>query len=382
MKTLASAALFLGVFGLVACGGDDGPSFVDGGGGDARQVCNPVTQQGCESGEKCASLIESVDPVLVRTACVENGTVPVGGACTVGDPGPTGFDDCEASSGQGNECINGICTEVCSTSPNTCGTGFVCVLFDGLFDDVGDGQSTGACAPACDPVSQDCANAADGCYFQFRQNSGVCAGVPMPAADNTQDVACYGPGGDETTTGCFLNGCAKGHAAILPNDPDVQMPSFQCAFFCSPVDNQMEDAPAVEGAQAPPTQWDCNSANDVAANGDRVGPGAAGSHECRYLNSFYTDTGMVVNTIGFCVPVDPWLSCANFDLDGCLAAASEQNPNPPECAGATPGCIDEANIPASQRQKLQRVYEAQGIKKPAFFGTSVRDKLSDSPFVH
>lgn len=380
MKTLASAALFLGAFGLAACGGDDGPSFVDGGGGDARQVCNPVTQQGCESGEKCASLIESADPVLVRTACVPNGTVEVGGACTVGEPGANGYDDCEAASGQGNECINGICTEVCSTSPNTCGTGFVCVLFDGLFDDVGDGGSTGACAPACDPVSQDCAAATDGCYFQFRQNSGVCAGIPMPAADNLQDDNCYGPAGDNTTSGCFLNGCGKGHAALVPNDPDAQMPAFLCAFFCSPADNQQGAAPSLQGIQNPPTQFDCN----LDAGETREGP-SVGQHECRYLNSFYADTGMVSATIGFCVsPVDPiaWGSCADFDLDQCLMDASETNPNPPSCAGATPGCVDEASINATQRAVLQRVYEAHGIKKPLFFGSAVRDKLNDSPIVH
>src|SRR5690349_13662761 len=86
MKTLAFAALFMGATGLLACGGggdDDGPDFpadaMPGGG----EACNPVTQQGCAEGEKCSWIVAQVTPTFLgQTACVRDGNVDLGGACS------------------------------------------------------------------------------------------------------------------------------------------------------------------------------------------------------------------------------------------------------------------------------------------------------------
>ena len=83
----------LAVVALAACGGNGG----GGGDGGSTAVCNPVTQAGCEAGEKCAQLVQSDDPFLASTACVPDGSVTDGGACTRGAAGQaTGYDDCVA----------------------------------------------------------------------------------------------------------------------------------------------------------------------------------------------------------------------------------------------------------------------------------------------
>ncbi len=359
MKKIASAALFVGALGLVACGGggDDSPTFADSGidGGNAA-ACNPVTQQGCEAGEKCGTLIESDMPVLARTACVPNGSVPPGGMCTVGDPGATtGFDDCEAEADQGFECVNGTCNEVCSRSPNSCASG-ACVLFEGLFDDVGDGMSTGVCAPSCDPVAQDCTTMTQGCYFDFNASAGICAGVPMPAQTATQNQPCYGP----AAGACYLNGCAKGFAALVPDDPDSMSPDFLCAFFCSPTNTSMNttDGPGpATGIQAPETQFDCK--NDAGET--RVGPGVGNAYECRFLNGFYADTQDVSPTIGFCVEAATWGSCTAFDVLACVNAANPMTD--PACETATPGCFNSGDLPAEGRATLQKILERPALGK-------------------
>jgi hypothetical protein len=275
-----------------------------------------------------------------------------------------------ASADTGYECVNGSCSEVCSRSPNSCSSG-ACVLFEGLFDDVGDGMGTGVCAPSCNPVAQDCMTATAGCYYDFNANAGICAGVPMPAMSATQNMTCYGP----ASGACYLNGCAKGHAALVPDDPDSMSPNFLCAFFCSPANTTMTQGSATTatGTQAPPAQFDCR--ND--AGEARVGPGVGGTFECRYLNSFYGDTGDVNNSIGFCVETATWGSCRAFDLETCVASMDPENE--PACDAATPGCVDVATLPASKRQVLERVLPRPILGKKVIAPAS--GKLEDTQVI-
>ena len=115
MKKQILVALSALAFGACGGGGDDGDNGGivvgadannGGGGGGGDAVCNPVTQAGCEAGEKCAQLVESEEPFLARTACVPDGSVTAGGACTRGEAGANGYDDCVA----GFDCLNGVCT--------------------------------------------------------------------------------------------------------------------------------------------------------------------------------------------------------------------------------------------------------------------------------
>jgi hypothetical protein len=92
------------------------PVFDAGLDGGVAGACNPITQQGCDAGEKCSWLVVQEDPFLGRTDCVPDGTVAVGGACTEGPPGETtGYDDCAA----GSLCIAGMCKTICSIEPDS-----------------------------------------------------------------------------------------------------------------------------------------------------------------------------------------------------------------------------------------------------------------------
>src|SRR5688500_6936904 len=52
-------------------------------GSPEASACNPVTQQGCAEGEKCSWIVAQVAPTFLgQTACVRDGNVPLGGACT------------------------------------------------------------------------------------------------------------------------------------------------------------------------------------------------------------------------------------------------------------------------------------------------------------
>jgi hypothetical protein len=76
-------------------GADLAPAPVDGGAADlADRSCDPLTQAGCLSSEKCSVASGS-------GLCRPNGSVPLGGAC----------GDCV----RGTECIDGICLQLCST---------------------------------------------------------------------------------------------------------------------------------------------------------------------------------------------------------------------------------------------------------------------------
>lgn len=193
----------------------------------------------------------------------------------------------------------------------------------------------------CSPVAQDCGSSTDGCYLAFRSGEGVCVPVPAPAQDLEQNDPCYGPIPDT----CFLNGCARGFAAIVPDDPASTAPHFLCAFFCTPVATTLNQGSATTavGGQALPGQYDCNA----DPGEERLGPGTGGSFECRFVNSFYADTGSISPLVGFCVETATWGSCTAFDLEACVASSDPAND--PACAAATPGCVDAATLPAQGR---------------------------------
>lgn len=162
-------------------------------------ICNPVTQAGCSIGEKCAQVVQSDNPFLAQTTCVPNGNVSEGGACTQGEAGATGLDDCLA----GLDCLGGICSPICNVGPpDSCRSGLeafdegpYCTLFADLFSD-----DIGLCVPACGPtndtvtggaaVNNDC-GAGNGCYLNATRGVAACASEPAPAAGVTQNQDCY-----------------------------------------------------------------------------------------------------------------------------------------------------------------------------------------------
>lgn len=280
---------------LAACGG--GSSSPDAGvfiGADAATsdggqtaACNPVAQTGCSPTEKCGHLVENEEPYLARTACVPAGDIAIGETCVEGDPGATtGYDDCVG----GAHCLRGTCVEICGQAPNTCESGN-CVAYSALFNDL---ENTGLCAASCDPVVQDCTVETEACYLSTGNGTSSCARVPEEASMLTQDDDCYGPDSDS----CFLNGCAEGFGSNLnKGGPDGPGGSV-CAAFCSPVIQHTGDSNSLGGD---PSGVTCASRGAV-------------SHHCRFINSFYSNTEMVPDSVGFCVPPDLWDSCANHTL--------------------------------------------------------------------
>jgi len=153
----------------------------------AAASCNPVTQAGCELGQKCAVLVESETPFLSRTACVPEGHALPGESCVRGPAGScAGFDDCIA----GFHCAQGTCARICGVGPpDGCreayepfGTGEYCTLFEGVFTD-----NIGVCINACNPRND---QVADGGQVMNTD----CDGDENCIADPTREAAvCLPP---------------------------------------------------------------------------------------------------------------------------------------------------------------------------------------------
>ncbi len=320
-------------------------------GGGGSGSCNPVTQTGCAAGEKCAQIVENLEPFVARTDCVPEGGVPVGQSCSRCD-GELGYDNCAA----GSHCSNGSCSEICNVGSDTCRSGnegpfegSYCTLFQGVFTD-----SIGLCVAACNPVedtvvggsiaNNDCA-ATEGCYLNATRGTAACSVVPAPAVDVTQNDDCYGP----ASGGCFLNGCASGFVALLNNAPE-NADGTVCARYCTPVNTHSNAQAGAAGVNDK-----CGAAALGAVGGTN---GEPAEHQCRFVQNFYSNTDLVPEEVGMCVPIlvggESWGDCKAFDWDGLKAvyngaanaeaqeAAFNQfcliDPNDPQGSGITPQC--------------------------------------------
>jgi hypothetical protein len=167
---------------------------------------------------------------------------------------------------------------------------------DGSVPDASDGSvPPDAQISTCDPVLQDCLDAAEACYLTALTGVASCAGFPAGAEGVVQDDPCYGP----SSGGCYLNGCDKGYGANLPDDT--------CAFFCNPTDNW---AGNVNGLSGDPAGITC-AASFGGVRPDGPGP----AYECRYIQSYYSNTEQVAATTGMCV--SPGISYQGFHSGSC-----------------------------------------------------------------
>jgi hypothetical protein len=342
---------------LFACGNDTQPADPQPDAPPPNEPCNPVTQAGCDAGEKCAELVESEEPLLNRTTCVPNGTAAEGETCSRGAAGvETGFDDCVS----GQSCLNGTCSPICSANPDSCreaseafGEGDYCTLFADLYSD-----NVGLCVAGCNPVAADSCGDGFGCYLEATRGIASCAGVPAPAQDLAQNSDCFGP----ATGGCFLNGCAPGFTPMLNNKPENADGSV-CARYCTPGNSYEGSAGELEGLGG-----NC-SISLLAETGGTNGNNSA--HQCRFIQSFYGNTDNLPEELGMCVPISPlgggtWGDCGIFDWDGiklawngaveagtdpnvalndhCLETPSDpQNSETlPKCIGLFRGCLSLA----------------------------------------
>lgn len=290
MKNRAFMALLLGAAGLWACGGGGSKvHLADAGADGGAGICNPVTNEGCGAGEKCADAFVGggdAGPALHRTACVPDGSVAVGGACErMADDTGLSYDNCQAKS----TCINGTCLTNCTSSPDSCGDAQACALYEHLFDDYTQ-EMLGVCVPTCDPVAQDCENADDACYLQVSTGDGTCASAPDDTHQQGDD--CIGP----DAMNCYLNGCSRGYGSPL-----FTSQGQACMAYCTPVDTYLIDP---NGTGGDGTLNDGASAVGMGEMTDcrpaRVGAG----NQCRFYQSVVGQNGYldyIPGAYGFCI---------------------------------------------------------------------------------
>jgi len=326
--------------------------------------CNPVTQSGCEAGEKCAQLVESAHPFLARTTCVPDGNMSEGSVCSDGEAGEaTGFDDCLG----GYDCTDGLCAEICDVGPpdgcrsdsEAFGEGSYCTIYDGLF-----ANQTGVCEPGCHPVNDSVANGAitnarcsedEGCYLDAIRGVATCSEVDEGGATKTQNDPCLGP----ASGGCYPSGCTSGFAPLLNNKP-VDADQTLCTRYCSPLDTHAGAQTGATGANGNCAESELASVGGTNANGSE--------HQCRFVQSFYEAATATDASVGMCVPINPeaggtWSDCRDFQWDtiklvwnDAIAARTNpqtafnefclENPGDPAssplnaaCIGLTRGCI-------------------------------------------
>jgi hypothetical protein len=275
-------------------------------------TCDPVTQTGCNPGQKCAWTRTGASQAgaFGIIECVPDGTAAVGGACAYGTSGvTTGYDDCE----HGLACVaptdvdqaQGTCAAICDVTGATdaCGTNFACEKHVGYFENIGDPVTNdGLCDPTCDPRTNqrddgvaDCGGtivdgvSTMGCYGLPSSGSDPTAFTckPVLAPTKTSDAYAY-----DATLGVHENSCAPGFMPLL-YDSTADLVAHDetkliCVAVCTPAPTSLESH-ATPGGVAP---HDCASA------------GATGTHECRYwwyLEPSFARAGRWTDAMGYCV---------------------------------------------------------------------------------
>jgi hypothetical protein len=310
MKKLAFGALFVGL--LVACGGGDEKNnikIVDGSTVDDIGVCNPLTQAGCATGEKCTWLMDALMPQYVgHVGCAPDGTAAAGDSCMFGAPGASGYDNCA----KGTVCGNyrggtGTCKTVCDQQGGTpmCDASHVCVTYSGLFS-TGDTTpaSGGVCDLACNPLEDNdfdgsgsdakgsnvCGSAASvGCYgypsygtppatgwsctndinFEQSQPIGLRHRVECTEANN-----CADPGPT-----IYVNSCNQGYLPLLYEKTGST--TIICVAMCKPAVCYMGNC----GTGSPPANRQGVAPHKCTATNRVVGPNVTSmaTEHCQYM---------------------------------------------------------------------------------------------------
>src|SRR4051794_10509614 len=179
--------------GLVAACGDDPPAHgcivrgaigrcsgsLDGSGVvETDGPCSPLTQTGCDAGQKCTWIIDQLTPTYVaHVGCVADGSKPVGAACEYGAAGATGYDDCA----KGAVCSSftasrepGTCKQICDNAGGDpmCGAANRCVVELPLFrTGASSPAAAGVCEQPCDPLAD---NDFDGSGSALSRSGSAC----------------------------------------------------------------------------------------------------------------------------------------------------------------------------------------------------------------
>ena len=307
-------------------GGGGGAAGATDAGDASTPVCDVIAQTGCAGGEKCAWVRQQTMPVSVgNIACVPDGTVALGGACSSG--GASGTDDCK----KGLACVNGSCRTICDPAVDSCDANHACSTYAGLFASSNVQPAAGVCDPACNPLTQTLltdgsANCGGTIVNTMPPHPSLgCYGFPSISAaptkftcssagpaTNTSDVACNDTNGCGTASFPYTNGCAPGFIPLLQQS--TVNPTFICVALCEPGNTSAT-------AQA-------NAHGKVGSTYTCPAMGAAGLHECRFWwwrEGPNTPIGPSSNTLGFCYDYSQY----QYDSNG------DGSPDTPEPSCAT-----------------------------------------------
>jgi hypothetical protein len=411
MKKLALGALFVGL--LAACGGGSKTHtivVIDGGSDDGGvpPTCNPLTQTGCNAGEKCTWIIDQVMPMYVgHIGCEANGSVAVGGACMFGAPGATGFDNCSKGSvcsAFGGTGGTGTCKQICDNQGGNpmCDAQHVCVTYSKLFSTGASSPAAGGvCDLACDPLADNdfdgsgsashkapggtCGSANTvGCYGAPSRGTPPatgwsCTGDINANADGTDKglrhrVECTSTNGCADTDGTiYLNSCNQGYEPLFRESTAVS--TAVCIAFCKPLN-------CYAGNCGQNNINRLGASGNACKNPDRVGSfnTQAAHEECEYLWSEEIDgsgnilTSPTSDTMGFCFdhyqymydptggtnPTIHYPGCEQLQLHGLDEGSNGDPNNPTAYFGAVDfGCVDTTTGFGSAAGK--RVAMPQGI---------------------
>ena len=383
MSKLALAALLIG---LCACGGD-GYDIIPLDATLVPDLCDPLAQAGCASGEKCATrTLQAVPSELSDVACVPDGTVAVGDSCTLSE-GDVGYSNCKA----GGECVSGVCRQVCDQiggSPG-CEASYACSAHRGILQ-ADDKLLAGTCDPRCDPLTQvaavgtpaaacgspDPAVPDHGCYTRNLIDY-TCSFIRPEARDLTDRMrTLLAPTGVP-----FANGCAAGYLPIYFEQTGSM--NVICMGLCAP---GKSDSVSPALAAGDPSKLVKLHTKAAPAAGDGVctaGKKGSGDPEnCMYMWYWNTDRngnilpGPYNDTTGVCwaygkytttVGVTPraWPRCESLPPAGAPEDPIYGNANEWPCVPS-----------AEYRPTLRAVREAgAGLRRIARPGVAVRHLL-------
>ncbi len=201
---LAIAALL-----AAGCSERSSPEGLDDAG--AGSGCDPVRQEGCESGQACYFRPESEGGPL----CEDEGNVPARELC---DEHP----DCEAGFGCAEFPLGRRqCSPYCTEGDSTCTGLEVC-------EELAGSTSVGVCTFAgCDPILQNC-SPAESCYFADTLAATFCSSpgaTPLSQTctmpdDCQEGYHCGSCGGASRTCRpyCGVGAAACGNCVMFPNE--------------------------------------------------------------------------------------------------------------------------------------------------------------------
>jgi hypothetical protein len=187
-------------------------------------ACDPFTNSGCASGEKCTALQQSSGKLAL--GCDSKGSKGEGQDCSqTVTGGSQTSDDCNS----GLACFSttgaqATCHRICPTSgsANACPTGELCSLaVDGL-------DSLAFCQPVtpCQPLEQSGCGSEEGCYFLA--SGGYTGPLCLKKGSKKPGIAC-----------ALANECEPGSNCLMLGS------SGTCSSFCSTTDG---DTPSCTGS--------------------------------------------------------------------------------------------------------------------------------------